>query len=556
MRGDRTEAGLWARAIDLVRAHAIESEDDAGPLFENPPADADPEVLKRLRQMYEAGGWVLVESAIADLPADLRWLFESGAVTIEQLAAIHRAIGVTSAADLWALVNERQLGALPGLEPGVEAKVAAALPSLRARIPRIPLGRAVAVAELLLDPLRQTPGVAWAMPVGSLRRGQDMVGDIEILAPTNRPAEAIETLLSLPSSSQVLHRGERRVYLLSDRVQVGVRLPEPANAGADLLYLTGSRAHFEGLQAHAAASGWTLRAGGLHSGDGTLTPAAEESVIYRALGLPVIPPEIRNGDDEIALAARGALPALVSRDDIRGDLHMHSLWSDGRDPIEAMVEGCRALGYEYMAITDHSPHSAAARNLTLDGVKKQAEEIARLRERYPDITILHGCEVDILPDGRLDFPDKVLEQLDIILASLHERANHGPDQLMDRYASAMRHPLVTLITHPTNRIVPSRPGYDLDYDRLFEMAVETQTVVEIDGSPSHLDLDGALARRAIATGATVSIDSDCHRSEMLGRQMDLGIFTARRGWVEPRHVLNTRSLADVRSLIAAKRASH
>jgi DNA polymerase (family 10) len=556
MRGDRHEAALWARAIDLVRAHGIESEDDAGPLFEHPPGDVDPDVLKRLRQMYEAGGWVLVESAIADLPADLRWLFESGAVTIEQLAAIHDALGVTSAADLWALVNEQRLRALPGVEPGVEAAIAAALPSLRARIPRIPLGRAVAVAELVLEPLRQTPGVAWAIPAGSLRRGQDMVGDIEILAPTDRPAEAIETLLGLESSSQVLHRSERRVYFLSDRVQVGVRLPQPSNAGADLLYLSGSRAHFEGLQAHAAAGGWALTAGGLRAADGTLTPAAEESVIYRALGLPVIPPEIRNGDGEIALAARGALPALVSRGDIRGDLHMHTLWSDGRDPIEAMVEGCRALGYEYMAITDHSPHSAAARNLTLDGVKKQAEEIARLRERYPDVTILHGCEVDILPDGRLDFPDKVLEQLDIILASLHERAGHGPDQLMARYASAMRHPLVTLITHPTNRIVPSRPGYDLDYDRLFETAVETRTVVEIDGSPSHLDLDGALARRAVAAGATVSIDSDCHRSKMLGRQMDLGIFTARRGWVEPRHVLNTRSLADVRSLIAAKRASH
>jgi DNA polymerase (family 10) len=299
-----------------------------------------------------------------------------------------------------------------------------------------------------------------------------------------------------------------------------------------------------------------LDAGGLHASDGTVTPAAEESDIYRALGLPVIPPEIRNGDGEIALAASGALPALVSREDIRGDLHMHSLWSDGRDLIEAMVEGCRALGYEYMAITDHSPHSAAARNLTVDGVKKQADEIARLRERYPDIAILHGCEVDIMPDGRLDFPDKILEQLDIVLASLHERAGHGQDQLMQRYASAMKHPLVTLITHPTNRIVPTRPGYDLDYDRLFEMAVASGTVVEIDGSPSHLDLDGALSRRAVAAGATVAIDSDCHRSEMLGRQMDLGIFTARRGWVQPRHVLNARSLADVRSLIAAKRASH
>ena len=506
--------------------------------------------------MYEAGGWVLVESAIADLPADLRWLFESGAVTIEQLAVIHRALGVTSVADMMAAVSGQQLRALPGLDAAVEAKVEAALPSLRARIPRIPLGRAVAVAEMVLDPLRDTRGVAWAMPVGSLRRGQDMVGDIEILAPTDQPAAAIDALLSLPTSSHVLHRGERRLYLLADRVQIGVRLPPPSNAGADLLYLTGSRAHFEGLQAHAAETGLILDAGGLHASDGTVKPAAEESGIYRALGLPVIPPEIRNGDGEIALAASGALPVLVSREDIRGDLHMHSVWSDGRDAIEAMVEGCRALGYEYMAITDHSPHSAAARNLTLDGVKKQADEIAGLREQFPDITILHGCEVDILPDGKLDFPDKVLGQLDIVLASLHERAGHGPDQLMQRYASAMKHPLVTIITHPTNRIVPHRPGYDLDYDRLFQIAIDTQTVVEIDGAPSHLDLDGALSRRAIAAGATVAIDSDCHRAEMLGRQMDLGIFTARRGWVQPRHVLNTRSLADVRSLIAAKRMSH
>ena len=554
MRGDVAEAALWSRALDLVREHRIESDVDTGPLFDTPPPGSDPESLKRLRQMYEAGGWVLVESAIADLPADLRWLFESGAVTIEQLGMLHRDLGIAAVADIADAVAEQKLRALPGFSEAVEAAVAAALPELRARIPRIPLGRAVSVAEMVLEPLRAA-GVAWATPVGSLRRGQDMVGDIEILAPTDRPAEAIDALLSLNASAHVLHRSERRLYVLADRVQIGVRLPDPSNAGAALLFLTGSRAHFEALQALAASQGWTLKADGLRTGDGTLTPAAAEADIYTALGLPVIPPEIRNGAEEIELASRGALPTLVSRADIRGDLHMHSLYSDGRDPIEAMVEGCRALGYEYMAITDHSPHSAASRNLTLDSVKRQAEEIARLREQYPEITILHGCEVDILPDGRLDFPDKVLEQLDIVLASLHERAGHGPDQLMQRYASAMTHPLVTLITHPTNRIVPSRPGYDLDYDRLFAKAVETGTLVEIDGSPSHLDLDGALARRAIAAGATVSINSDCHRSEMLGRQMDLGIATARRGWVEPRQVLNTRSLAEVRSVIAAKRGA-
>jgi DNA polymerase (family 10) len=554
MRGDAAEAELWSRALALVRALHIESDADTGPLFDHAPPGTDPEILKRLRQMYEAGGWVLVESAIADLPADLRWLFESGAVTIEQLGAMHHELGVTSAADLAEAVRQQRIRALPGFDAAVEEAVFAALPSLRTRIPRIPLGRAVTVAEMFIEPLRSTPGVEWAMPVGSLRRGQDMVGDIEIVAPTGQPAAAIDALLGLPASAHVLHRSERRLYVLTDRMQIGVRLPEPSNAGSTLLYLTGSRAHVDGLRAVAAAKGWTLTADGLRRADGTPTPSAAEADIYAALGLPLIPPEIRNGDDEIARASRGALPALVSRDDIRGDLHMHSVWSDGRDSIEAMVEGCVALGYEYMAITDHSPHSAAARNLTLDAVKKQAEEIASLRERHPGITIFHGCEVDILPDGRLDFPDKVLETLDIVLASLHERAGHGPEQLLKRYTSAMKHPLVTLITHPTNRVVPSRRGYELDYDRLFELAVETRTIVEIDGSPSHLDLDGALARRAIAAGATVAIDSDCHRAEMLSRQMELGVVTARRGWVETRHVLNARPLAEVRSVIAAKRA--
>ena len=545
---------MCLRAAELVRARRIESDADLGPLFETTLPDCDPEMLRRLRQMCEAGGWVLVESALADLPADLRWLLESGAVTIEQLADIHRSLAVTSAADLAAAVGERALRALPGFDADAEAAVGAALPGLRTLIPRIPLGRATATAEVLLQPLRTVPGVVWALPAGSLRRGQDMVGDIEIVASTDRPADAIEALLSL-LDCHILHRSRRRLYLVTDRTQAGVRLPEPSNAGATLLYLTGSAAHFEALRAHAAAGGWRLTADGLYQADGTLVPAATEDVIYAALGLPCIPAEIRDGNEEVAKAIRGELPTLVARGDIRGDLHMHSTWSDGRDTVEAMVQGCRALGYEYMAITDHSPHSAAARNLTADGVMKQAEEIAELRERHPDIAILHGCEVDILPDGRLDFPEKVLERFDIVLASLHDRAGHSPEQLMKRYASAMTHPLVTLITHPTNRVVPNRPGYDLDYDRLFEAAATTRTIVEIDGAPTHLDLDGALARRAVAAGATVAISSDCHRAEMLARQMDLGIVTARRGWVEARHVINTRSLADVRAAIARKRGS-
>ena len=522
-------------------------------MLANPPADADADVLERLQQMFEAAAWVLLESALADLPADLRWLFESGAVTVEQLAALHQTLGVTSAADLAAAVREHAIRSIPGLSDTVETAVQAALPALRKTVPRITLGRAIGIADPILERLRATPGVAWALPAGSLRRGQETVGDIELVAAASDASSAIDDLVHLPDVVRCLHRSARRLYLRLERVQVGVRFPEPSNAGAALLNATGSAAHVAALASRAEATGWRLQADGLYSPDGTLRPSPREEDIYAALNLAFVPPEIRNGTDEIAAAEHGSLPRFVARSDIRGDLHMHTDYSDGRDTVQAMVQACHALGYEYMAITDHSPHSAATRNLSTEAIARQADEIARVRALYPDITILHGCEVDILPDGRLDFPDKILERLDIVLASLHERAGHSNDQLMRRYTAAMKHPLVTLITHPTNRLVPHRNGYDLDYDRLFETAAETRTLVEIDGAPVHLDLDGPLARRALAAGVTLAVNSDSHRAELLERQMLLGLTTARRGWVEPKHVANTRPLADVRALIAAKR---
>jgi DNA polymerase (family 10) len=392
------------------------------------------------------------------------------------------------------------------------------------------------------------------MPAGAFRRGHDVVDALEIVAASDQAAETIAALQSHPGVRQPANEASSGLSLRRDDVDVTVRVAEPANAGALLLWLTGSAAHLDGLQARATARGLTLRPDGLFSDHGTIRAAAGEDDLYAALGLPWIPPEIRDGAEAIDVAGRGELPPLVSRADIRGDLHMHTTWSDGRDSLDTMALACRALGYEYIAITDHSQSSAAVRNLTVDGVARQADEIARLRERCPDLAVLHGCEVDILRDGRLDFPDRILERLDIVLASLHDGADQTPAQLMARYESAMRHPLVTVITHPSNRLVPHRDGYDLDYDRLFAMASETGTVLEIDGAPAHLDLDGGLARRAIAAGATVSIDSDCHRADLLDRQLRLGLVMARRGWVEPRHVLNARPLAGVRAVVAAKRA--
>jgi DNA polymerase (family 10) len=544
---------LLGRAESVVRARHIESDADLGALIEH-PTDIDAEVLQPLRLMFEAGAWVFVESAVADLPADLRWLYESGAVTLEQLALLHDQLGATTVADLSAAIEDGTIRSVRGLDDTVEPAVAAALRNLRHAVPRIPLGRAFGLVDPLLTQLRSLPGIEWALPVGSLRRGQDTVGDLELVAASGDPSAAIAAIFRLPDVDRWLYKSARRLYLLINRIQIGMRFPEPVNAGSTLLHLTGSAAHFQGLRARAAERGWQLTSEGLHTPDGALRLAESEAEVYTSLGLPFIPPEIRNGEGEIAAAEEGALPSLLTREDIRGDLHMHSVWSDGRDSIETMVGACRDLGYEYVAITDHSPASGVARTLTARNVKRQAEEIAGARERFPDIAILHGCEVDILPEGRLDFPDRVLEGFDIVLASLHHRSGDGRDQLLRRYLTAMRHPLVTLITHPTNRLVPHRPGYDLDYDRLLEAAAETGTWLEIDGAPAHLDMDGALARRAIAAGATVAVDSDCHRADLLARHMQLGVMIARRGWVEARQVANTRPLADLRALIAHKRA--
>ncbi len=542
IRGDQADAAMFRRGAAIVRRARIGSAAEVGPLLDSDELRlSEPDLRRRLRHMSDAGAWVLLESAIADLPADLRWLFESGAVTVAQLAALHRTLDVATRADLAAAIAGRAVRAVPGLDEDVEAAIAAALPDLRRSHPRIPLGSATAIVEPLIERIRALPGVEWVSPVGSLRRGRDTVGDLEVVAAAADPSAAIHQLAQL-QTARVLHRSRRRLFLRLDRVQVSLRFPEPAIAGSLMLRLTGSTAHLAQLAATAAERGIDLP-----------VDAATEDELYARLGLPFIPPELREGDEEVRAASEGRLPRLISASDIKGDLHMHTDWSDGRDTMASMVRAGRALGYQYIAITDHSQRSAASRNLTLDGIARQADEIAELREQYPDIEILHGCEVDIMPDGRLDFADRVLERFDVVLASLHDAAGHGPAQLQNRYEAAMRHPLVTLITHPTNRTLPHKPGYDLDYDRLFHTAAETGTAVEIDGAPAHLDLDGALARRATAAGALVAVDSDCHRAEMLGRQMRLGITTARRGWVEPEHVLNARPVADVRAAVARKR---
>ena len=410
-------------------------------------------------------------------------------------------------------------------------------------------------SSIVRDARRAGIGTDAISPVGSLRRFAPDVGDVALLGvlPTAMHADLLRAFARLPAVLSTSRETATSVTVQTARGIVALYVAAPDDTGAALVWHTGSRAHTAHLSRRAADAG-------LRFADATLTdhathiPCLTEAEFYRRLNLPFIAPELRHGTGEIEAAAAGRLPPLVEERHIRGDLHTHTTWSDGQDSVADVVSAAKQLGYDYVAITDHSESAWSSRKLARADIPKQRKEVDALRETVTGIEILHGIEVDILPDGTLDFEDELLRGFDIVLASLHDSGGHDGRRLTDRYLKTIDHPLVNVITHPANRSPAQSAGYELDFDRLFAAAVETGTALEIDGAPGHLDLDGDIARQAAAAGVTLVIDSDCHRIESLARQMRFGVGTARRGWVEPRHVLNTRTTADVRAFVARKRS--
>jgi DNA polymerase (family X) len=401
------------------------------------------------------------------------------------------------------------------------------------------LARAFDIVEtLLIKYSLACPLLEKATVAGGLRRFEPLVDELIVVGCAAEPEAVIDTLVRLPDTGTVVERTPRRLLLSHQQAVIDVRIAALDEYGTVLHSATGSPEHVAAVRARRPR----------------VRICSREEDVFAAAGLSYIPPELRHHTGEIEAAASGQLPSLVEIEQIRGDLHLHSTYSDGQDPLATMVARAAALGYEYIAITDHSERAGAARTVSPDDLARQRDDIERLREQYPSMAILHGVEVDIMPDGSLDFDDDLLASLDIVLASLHDDAGQSAKALTQRCLKAMAHPLVSIVTHPANQIVGRRAGYALDFPAVYEAAVGTGTALEIDGAPSHMDLDGEHAREAVAAGVTVAIDSDAHRAAALARQMRFGVGTARRGWVEPRQVLNTRSLADVRRFIEQKRS--
>ncbi|MBA3638004.1 MAG: PHP domain-containing protein [Acidobacteriota bacterium] len=505
--------------------HAAPSDD----ITEFPPA-----ALWRLREFVSGRADGALRASRAGLPLLLRRLLELKNIDEVEAVTLARDLRVVTLSDLRDAIADGRVNRL--LKPAA-GRLRAGAEIIGRDVRPMPLGRAVDVLSAVQDgiahhcPLLEDVGAA-----GDVRRFEPLVSQLVLVGQSSSPPAAVASLCAMPDVDDVLHRTPRRVVLWIHQVEVDVRVAAYDDYGTVLFGATGSSEHVRAVSSRRRLS--------LHQ---------NEEQLYAHAGVAFIPAEMRNHTGEIAAAAAGPLPEFVSRADIRGDLHMHSTYSDGQDTLPAMVAACVAIGYEYMAITDHSERAAASRTLSLDTLARQRDEILRLRAQYPQITILHGVEVDILADGRLDFADDILEQLDIVLASLHDSAKQDGPALTRRCLQAIRHPLVNVITHPANQLVGRRPGYALDFPVIYAAAAETGTALEIDGAPSHLDLDGEHARTAVSAGVTVTIDSDCHRARALDRQMRLGIGTARRGWVEARHVLNCRPLDEVLGFIAAKR---
>ena len=537
IRGVSLEASDWRRlADDLDRAGPEEQARLTQLARRNRLSDigsVHPSLHWKLRELLIDGPDLAIGAAWAALPWMLRRLLEFAAVSSAGAAALARA-GIVTPADLDAALTDSHLP--PQVSPYAQALRMAA-DTLATERQRITLGRAVELIDSLIILIAAAyPDVQSPTPAGDLRRFEPIVDSLIVVACANDPIAALDTVAAIPTV-RVLHRTGRRALVAYQQTEVDVRIAALDEFGTVLHTATGSAAHLAAM----------------HTRQPTVRLCAREADVYAHAGLPWIAPELRHDTGEIQAAAEGRLPDLVTREQIRGDLHLHSTYSDGRDSLTEMVHKCAMIGYEYIAITDHSERAGASKTVSVESLARQRDEIEMLRERFPSLTILHGIEVDIMPDGRLDFADDVLERLDIVLASLHDSGGHDPARLTRRCLSAIAHPLVNVITHPANRLVGRDSGYALDFPAIYAAAAETGTALEIDGAPTHLDLDGAHAREAIGAGATVAIDSDCHRARLLDRQMRLGVGTARRGWVEPRHVLNTRPIAEVKAFIAAKR---
>ena len=507
-------------------------------------------ISNKIQELVNTGRVETYERLKGELPDGVLTLMNVPGIGPKTAMLIAQELGASTIEGVEKAVLDGRLTALPRMGEKTAQNILRHIRSLRTKDHRMPIGQALLVAEQVISALRNAcPGLDKISPAGSLRRWRETVGDIDIMGTSREPGQVIDALVRLPAVQEVLGQGPKKGSVVVDPgLQIDLRIVEDDSFGAMIQYFTGSHQHNIRLRDYANQRGLSLNEYGITPLEtGELEKYAHEDDFYARLGLPSIPSEIREGLWEIDLAEQRALPELVQLSDIKGDLHVHSQWSDGRDPLERMVEAAVNQGYQYVALTDHSAGRGIANGLSQERLLQQIQILHSLEGRYP-IKILCGSEVDIRADGSLDYPDELLEELDVVVASVHSAMGQESRKMTQRVIQAMRNPHVTVIGHPTCRLLGSREPVDVDMEALFRAALETGTALEINAAPERLDLKDTHVLRAKEMGVPLIISTDSHFHTHLDK-MRFGVAVARRGWCESKHIVNTLPLEEFLAFI-------
>jgi DNA polymerase (family X) len=497
------------------------------------------DLSRMIKEYIETGRIRGCEQELRDLPDELLKMMDIPGLGPKTLALLDKKFQIKNVEDLKRLVENDSLQQVRGFGAKKIENLRQGIELYQASRQRRRLSEVLPSAEKLLDEARQIALVERADLAGSIRRRSETIGDIDLLIAARDGEEALRELVKLPSIKRVKALGgTRATVIIGGDLQADIRAVPKESYGAALQYFTGSQQHSVHLRTMARERGLKINEYGVFRGDKRIGGEDEEDV-YRALRLKMMPPELREDRGEIEAALEDHLPNLIAEDNLRGDLHMHTTWSDGKASVEEMVETAATLGREYIALTDHSQSARIAHGLELERLEQKIEEVEALRKkrggRKPHV--LMGAEVDILADGRLDYPDDILARLDVVVASLHGAFRQSREQMTGRLLAAIANPYVHIIGHPTTRLIGSREGVEFDFERVIEAAAEAGVALEVNGAPKRLDLDDLMSRAAYEAGALLAIDSDAHSTAQL-EQTRYGVFQARRGWVEARSVVN------------------